>query len=182
MVNITSTKILNLIAMLADNPKIAIKVNDSLEAMDVLGESLGGEATFSSEKMKNGEVRIRVTVKNKLSIIIVINGSGKQNPHCHLNNRETWFVLFGTQILYEIDDDGKEHVTIMKPGDTASSTLGRPHNCWLSNGACTVTIKTLGEGVPEGSEFDWIAADEEDFFGFDLVIENFISESECEKM
>ena len=136
-----------------------------------IAQIMGEIPVISREVIEsNGEVRIRATHdsdNNPWSFIRVEapqKSGGWQNAHLHRHLTETWYVVKGTQVVMENENGSKKTMIIMNPGDVHTSRVDEEHNCYVSPGAVTLTIKTS----PQSFAGDWIPASEE----FDAYTKN----------
>lgn len=139
-------------------------------------EALGGIVVPSFQAMENGEFRTRMTcenISNPFSYIRVempekMEG-GWQNAHYHRFTIETWLIEKGYQIIIEEIENSEPQIIVMRPGDIYSSSINRRHNCYVSSGAITHTIKTT---IANHTDFkdDWIFAQELDEYSKKLDI------------
>lgn len=123
---------------------------------------LGQEVNPSFEVMPNGESRTRITGNSNINPFSYIRvempageGGGWQNAHLHHYTVETWIIEKGCQIVIE-EKEGEYKFFVMEPGDTYTSKVGVAHNCYVTAGAITHTVKrTVGNHNFDG---DWIPA------------------------
>ena len=142
-------------------------------------KALNLDVFASCQQMDNGENRTRLTgdgTANPFSYIRVElpfeEGTigAWQNAHRHDHVTEIWIVERGIQLVAEETENGEIDIHIMFPGDTYTSKTGINHNCFVSPGAITHTVKV--NNIPN----DWIPAPEFDQKTKELDMESFIKE------
>jgi len=146
-------------------------------------EILGQEVNPSFEVMPNGESRTRITGNSDVDpfsyirVQVPLNAGGWQNAHLHHHTVETWIVEKGIQVVIEEKEGGYKFI-VMEPGDTYTSKIGVAHNCYVTAGAITHTVKTtVGNHSFDG---DWIAAPELDKYSKSLDMDEYLEKRDLE--
>lgn len=118
---------------------------------------------FSGVQMPNGEYRFRCMQGGAgrgygyIMTVMPEGEQGWQNAHSHKGVQETYVVQKGW-IVFASSENGQLKIEKLTTGNVVTTTVGVPHNVYMSSGSVIHTIKH-GD---TSAEKDWFADQELD--------------------